>query len=363
MLTTERDGDRAEGRRKCALKDHPDRNQNDPEAEKRFKEAAEAYEVLSDPNKRSRYDQFGHAGVTGGGVHDYSHMHADDIFSMFNDIFGGAFGGGRRSRRSGADLKAEVEVSLDEVATGVEKTLEFVRPDWCDQCGGTGAAPGSDQQTCNTCGGYGQVEQVSPLGGLFGRVVTTCPGCRGAGKTISTPCRGCQGRGLTPKERVVVVRVPPGIHDGQAVRVRGEGEPGERGAPHGDLHCYIRVRKHAFLERQDNNLVCHVPISFTQASLGAKVEVPTLTGKAEVKIPAGTQHGTVFRLAGEGLPGLRSGRKGDELVQVLVEIPKKLSEKQEHLLREFANSEDRSVLPESKGFFERVVDYLSGHND
>jgi molecular chaperone DnaJ len=345
--------------RKCALKYHPDRNRNDPEAEAKFKEAAEAYEVLNDSQKRARYDQYGHQGVSSGGMHDFSHMGVDDIFSMFNDIFGGAFGGGhRRGRRRGADLQAEVEITLADAAVGVEKTLEFARQDVCGECEGTGAAPGSERRSCPTCGGYGQVEQTGGLGGLFGRVVINCPECRGHGTIVTRPCGRCRGSGRHPKKRVVNVKIPAGIQDGQAVRMRGEGEPGEPGAPHGDLHCYVHVTPHAFLERHNNDLVCRMPISFSQAALGASVEVPTLSGKAALTIPAGTQHGQVLRLAGLGMPDLRTGRAGDELVQVLVEIPKRLTDEQERILREFAKTEDRAVLPESKGFLEKLMNYF-----
>lgn len=343
--------------RRLAHKHHPDRNQNDPQAEERFKEAAEAYEVLSDPAKRQRYDQFGHAGLSGAGVHDFSHMGVEDIFSMFGDIFGGAFGGGRRARR-GADLKTEVSLTLLNVLHGAERTIEFTRRDFCDTCGGSGAAPGSERRTCSTCGGYGQVEQAG--GFLFGRVITACPTCRGRGSEVVTPCGNCRGSGRAMKDRVVNVKIPAGIHDGQAIRVRGEGEAGESGSGHGDLHCYIRVASHPFLERHNNDVVCHLPISFTQAALGAVVEVPTLTGKAEVKVPKGTQHGQLFRLGGQGLPDMRSGRRGDEIVQVMIEIPKKLDKRQQELLRDFAATEDESVMPESKGFFEKLVGYVSG---
>lgn len=345
--------------RRLAHKHHPDRNQGTPESEVKFKEAAEAYEVLSDPTKRSRYDQYGHAGLSGAGVHDFSRMHVDDIFSMFTDILGG-FGGGRRRSR-GADLQAEVTISLADVATGTERSLEFSRRDFCESCGGNGAAPGSRREPCSTCGGYGQVEQTGGLGGLFGRVITACPACRGRGSTISAPCPGCSGSGRTIKQRIVTVQVPPGIQDGQAIRVRGEGEPGEDGSDRGDLHCYVRVSKHPFLERHGNDLVCRMPLSFTQAALGAQTEVPTLTGKADLKVPAGTQHGQVFRLRGMGLPDIRSGRKGDELVQVMIEIPTRLNKDQQQLLRDFAKTEDRSVLPESKGFFDRLMNYLGGN--
>lgn len=347
--------------RRLAHKHHPDRNADDPESETRFKEAAEAYEVLSDPQKRQRYDQYGHAGLGGAGVHDYSHMGVEDIFSMFNDIFDMGIGGRRRGGRSrGADLQTQVELTLREVATGAERTIQFTRHEVCDACEGSGAAPGSKRRPCTTCGGYGRVEQTGGLAGFFGRVITDCPHCGGAGSTIANPCTSCRGAGRAPKQRTVTVRIPAGLQDGQAVRVRGEGEPGPEGGVRGDLHCYVRIAAHPFLERHDSDLVCRMPISFTQAALGAKVEVPTLEGRAELTIPPGTQHGQLFRLAGLGLPDLRGGRRGDEIVQVLVEIPKKLDRKQEQLLREFASTEDRSVLPESRGFFDRVMDYLGG---
>jgi molecular chaperone DnaJ len=344
--------------RRAAHKHHPDRNASDPSAEVKFKEAAEAYEVLSDPVKRQRYDQFGHAGVAGAGVHDFSHMRVDDIFSMFDDIFGG-FGGGRR-RAAGIDLQTEVTISLAEVASGVERPVRFTRRDLCGECGGNGAQPGSRRQTCPTCGGYGQVEQTGGLAGLFGRVITTCPACRGAGSKVLTPCRSCRGSGRVAVERELSIKIPAGIHEGQAVRIRGEGEPGDEASARGDLHCYVHVSAHPFFERHNNDLLCRMPLSFTQAALGAKVEVPTLEGRAELTIPAGTQHGQMFRLAGKGLPDLRHNRRGDEVVQVLVEIPKRLNKEQEALLRQFATTEDKSVLPESKGFFDRVMEYLSG---
>lgn len=344
--------------RRKAHQYHPDRNPNDPAAESKFKEAAEAYEVLSDPAKRQRYDQFGHAGLNGAGLHDFSHMDVGDIFSMFGDIFGEAFGG-RGRRRGGVDLETQVQITLAEVATGTERPLEFSRRDLCDRCGGSGAAPGSKKRTCGTCGGYGQVEQTTGFGSLFGRVITTCPACRGRGSMIVTPCDTCRGSGRVNRQRVVNVQIPAGIQDGQTVRLRGEGEPGEDGQYRGDLHCHVRVAAHPFLERHGRDLVCHMPISFTQAALGAVVEVPTLTGKAEVRIPAGTQHGQVIKLSGLGVPDLRSGRKGDQLVEVLVEVPKRLNKEQEALLRKFAETEDKHVLPESKGFFDKVKEYIN----
>ncbi|MBU0717808.1 MAG: molecular chaperone DnaJ [Planctomycetes bacterium] len=348
--------------RRLAHKYHPDRNRDDPDAEAKFKEAAEAYEVLSDPQKRQRYDRLGHAGLSGAGLHDYSHMNVDDIFSMFTDIFGGG-GGFGRSRRRGADLQTEVELTLAEVATGTERTIEFTRQDYCETCAGTGSAPGAQRGTCPTCGGYGQVEQAGGLGGLFGRVITTCPHCQGRGAVITTPCPTCRGSARVAKDRVVNAHIPAGIHEGQAIRIRGEGEPGSDGSERGDLHCYVRIAPHPFLQRNNNDLVCSVPIGFTQASLGTQLEIPTLAGKADLKIPAGTQHAQVFRLRGLGLPDLRTGRQGDELVQVLIEIPKKLNKKQQELLREFAQTEDKSVLPESKGFFDKLVDYIGGSGE
>jgi molecular chaperone DnaJ len=345
--------------RKAALAHHPDRNKNNPEAEAKFKEAAEAYEVLSDSQKRAQYDRYGHRGLSGSGLHDFSHMGVDDVFSIFSDIFGGGFGG-RRAVARGVDLQMEVALTLEEVSSGVERTIEFERRDFCDECAGNGAAPGSERRTCPTCGGYGQVEQASGFGALFGRIVTTCPSCRGRGSLVVTACRECGGTGRAVRRRVVTVQIPAGIHDGQAVRIRGEGEPGDNGVTRGDMHCYVQVKPHKFLERNGNDLVCRMPISFTQAALGATVEVPTLTGKADLKIPRGTQHGQLFRLRDQGLPDLRSGQRGVEIVQVLVEMPRKLNKKQEELLRQFAETEDKTVMPESKGFFEQVVDYLSG---
>ncbi len=345
--------------RQAALKYHPDRNKTDPDAESKFKEAAEAYEVLSDPEKRQRYDRYGRSGLRGVGVHDYSHMRVDDIFSMFNDIFGGGIFGGD-SRRGGVDLQMEMSLTLEEVAKGVEKTIEFERQDFCDHCSGSGSEPGSPKRNCATCGGYGQVEQSTGLGMLFGRVVTACPACRGKGVLIASPCKKCRGSGRQPKHRVLVVRIPAGIGDGQGVRVAGEGELSDNGAVRGDLHVYVRVEPHPFFERHGNDLLCRVPISFTQAALGARIEVPSLTGKLEVIIPPGTQHGQMFRLARRGLRSLRSERTGDEIVQVWIEVPRRLNKRQEQLLREYAATEDASVLPESKGFFEKVAEFFSG---
>jgi molecular chaperone DnaJ len=356
--------------RRLAMKYHPDRNNGDDkgEAEIRFKECAEAYEVLGDEHKRKRYDQHGHAGVSG--QHDFSHMDVTDIFSMFDDIFGGAFGGGGGRGRGGAgtarraargfDLETQVQLELSEVAAGVEKTIEFEKQDFCDDCKGSGAKPGSSPTVCVQCGGQGRVAQQG-FGGMF-RMVTTCPNCRGRGSVIRDACKTCSGTGRQLRKRVVTVKIPAGVHEGQAVRIVGEGEPGEDGAAPGDLHCYITIKPHAIFSRHNNDLVCQIPISFTQAALGASIEVPTLKQSEELDIPAGTQHGEVFKLKGKGLPDIRSYRNGDQLVQILIEIPKKLNEKQKQLLREFSQTEDVSVMPQKKGFVEKLKEKLRGED-
>ena len=347
--------------RRLAMKYHPDRNNGDAraEAELKFKECAEAYEVLSDDAKRQRYDQYGHAGVQGS--HDFSHMDVTDIFSMFDDIFGGlgggrAQGGGGRAARAqrGFDLETQVELSLAEVATGAEKTIEFERQDICDTCKGSGAKPGSSPIVCVQCGGNGRVAQQG-FGGMF-RMVTTCPNCRGRGTVVREHCVSCSGTGRQLRKQTVTVKIPAGVHEGQAVRITGQGEPGEPGAPAGDLHCYIAVKPHPIFSRHNNDLVCQFPISFTQAALGATIEVPTLKGKEEMEIPAGTQHGEVFKLRGKGLPDVRSHKPGDELVQVLIEVPKRLTEKQRQLLHEYAATEDGATMPQRRSFLDKLKD-------
>jgi molecular chaperone DnaJ len=352
--------------RRLAIKYHPDKNPGDKDAEAKFKECAEAYEVLSDPDKRSRYDQFGHAGLQGSGVHDFSRMNVEDIFGALNleDLFGDLFGFSRQSRRStrtsprqGYDLETVVQLTLDDVAKGVEKSIEFTRQDICEECTGTGSAKGSGPSKCSTCGGGGQVAQ-SGLGGFF-QMVSTCPACKGSGVVITNPCKKCRGSGRVPKKRLVTVKIPAGVHEGQSVRVGGEGEPGFNGGPRGDLYCYVKIKEHPFLERQGMNLIAVVPVGFTQAALGGVIEVPSLNGMRELKIPAGSQSGDVFRIKEQGLPDIRTKRNGDELVQIIVEIPKKLNSEQEGLLRKFAETEDKTVLPQSKGFFEKLKQYFN----
>lgn len=351
--------------RRLAMKYHPDKNPGDKAAEEKFKECAEAYEVLSNPEKRQRYDQFGHDGLRGSGVRDYSHMNVQDIGDIFGDIFGDFFGGGRRrgSRRQqanaprrGYDLETTIELTLEEVANGVEKSIEFTRQDICKECSGNGSAKGKAPSTCPVCGGSGQVQKAG-LGGFF-QMVSTCGQCQGAGKVITHPCKKCRGKGHVPKKRSVSIKIPAGVHEGQGIRVSSEGEPGMNGGPRGDLYCYVRIKAHPFLMRDGNDLIATVPISITQAALGAMIDVPSLDGMKQFKIPAGTQHGNIFRIKGEGLVDLRTNRKGDELIRVAIEVPTNLTSQQEKLLREFAETENKSVLPETKNFFDKLKKYF-----
>ncbi len=348
--------------RRGALKNHPDNYKGDKaEGEKIFKELAEAYEVLSDPVKRKQYDQFGHAGLRGAGMHDFSSMGFGDIFSMFEDIFGGGGFGSRSANRAadrGYDLETQVEVTLEQVATGTEQTLESERMDVCETCSGSGSKPGTEPAKCETCGGYGEVRQQAP--GLFGMSVriTACPQCRGRGVKITDPCKDCRGAGRSRKKRVLSVRVPPGIRDGQVVRIRGEGEPGRSGTSRGDLHCYVRVLEHPMLTRRGDDLVCAVPIAFSVAALGGKIEVPTLVGPEQLDVPAGTQNLDVITMKRRGMPSLRSGRSGDQHVQIFVEVPKTLTDEQRELLAKFAETEEANVTPQRKGFFEKLKDYF-----
>jgi molecular chaperone DnaJ len=353
--------------RRMAMKYHPDKNPDDKTAEAKFKECAEAYEVLSNPEKRQRYDQFGHDGLRGMGMRDYSHIRWQDIGSIFEDIFGfgdfaDIFGmGGRKKRRAGPsrgyDLETAVDLELKDIARGVEKTIEFTRQDICSECTGSGSAKGTSPGRCPSCGGSGQVTR----GGGFFQMVSMCPQCRGSGQVITNPCKKCKGTGRVPKKRVVSVKMPAGVHEGQGVRVSGEGEPGRDGGPRGDLYCYVRIKPHEFLQRDGNDLIAVVPISFSQAALGATIDVPSLNGTRGLKIPPGTQYGSVFRIRGEGLPDVRTGKVGDELVQIAIETPAKLNAEQQELLREFAKTENRRVSPRSKNFFEKLKKYF-GNN-
>lgn len=349
--------DIAKAYRKLAVKYHPDSNQGDPDATLKFKEAAEAYEVLSDDQKRARYDRYGHSGVEGqGGFRDVG-----DIFEAFGDVFGGTifedfFGGGRgRSRvRKGADLRCDVTLELEEAARGVAKTVSLTRHGKCEPCSGTGAAAGSQPETCKRCQGRGQVVQAT---GVL-RVQTTCPICRGSGKTISNPCRECDGVGLKPFPVELEVRIPPGVDDGMRVRLQGEGQPSPDGGPRGDAYCFIHVKPHPLFKRDGQDLILQWPIAFSQAALGATIEVPTLEGRKNLEIPAGIQSGTVFHIRGAGMPDPHTGAKGDLLVQTLIEVPKKLSKRQQELLRELAELDDKHITPERKGFMDRIMAYF-----
>lgn len=348
--------------RRRAIKYHPDKNPDDKEAEAKFKECAEAYEVLSDHEKRRSYDQFGHEGLRGAGMHDFSRMNVQDIGSMFADIFGFGdlfgMGGRRRAARTGPrrgyDLETAVELTLNNIAKGAEKTIEFTRQDICGECTGSGSAKGASPGRCPGCGGSGQITR----GGGFFQMVSTCPQCGGSGQIITNPCKKCRGTGRVPQKRVVNIKVPPGVHEGQGIRVAGEGEPGRNGGPRGDLYCYVRIKPHEFLERDGNNLIAVVPVSFTQAALGTTIDVPSLNGTKRLKIPPGSQYGSVFRIKGQGLPGIRTGRAGDQLVQITIETPVKLNAKQEELLREFAKTENKTISPKSKTFFEKLKKYF-----
>ena len=344
--------------RQLALKNHPDKNPGDAEAETRFKQAAEAYEVLSDQEKRRRYDRYGHAGLEGAGVHDF--RNADDIMSAFGDIFGGGvfgdlFGSRRRGPRAGQDLLMKLEIDLQEAARGTTKPIEVTRQEVCGECKGTAARKGTVATTCSYCGGQGQVVQSR---GFF-QVATTCPACGGEGARITDPCPNCRGTGRISASARLKVDVPPGVESGMWLQLRNQGEPGDPGAPRGNLRIQIQVRKHPFFERSRNDLVCQVPISFPQAALGADVEVPTLDGPERLHVPKGTQSGDVLRIRGRGMPDINGRARGDELVEVFVETPRHLSTRQEELLRELAEIEHANVSPKRKSFFENLRDYFT----
>lgn len=344
--------------RKLAMQYHPDRNPGDKEAEKKFKEAAEAFEVLGDPQKRERYDRYGHQGLEGTGFHEFTNI--DEVFDMFGDLFGfGSIFGNRRGRRRGPrpgnDLQVGMRLTLQEAANGVSKDVTLRRHTRCATCSGTGAAPGSQPKQCATCGGRGQVIQAQ---GPF-RIQTTCPTCRGAGQVISDPCSDCRGSGQVEERTTIPVDVPAGVDTGMRLRVRGQGEPGDPGAPNGDLYVAIEIEPHPFFERDGSTLYCRVPISYTQAALGSHVEVPTLEGTESLEIPAGTQTGQVFRLKKKGMPDPRHQNRGDLMIEVYIEVPKKLTKRQQELLRELAELDKVHVNPEQKSFFERIRDYFA----
>jgi len=351
--------------RKLAKQYHPDVNPGDKNAEAKFKEINEAYEVLSDPQKRSQYDRFGHAGPQAGGFGGFGgfeDMGFGDIGDIFESFFGGTgFGRSSRARsgpQKGADLKYSMEISFEEAAFGVEKEIKINRMDLCNTCKGTGTKPGTSPQTCKHCNGTGQVQYKQ--NSLFGQFINikTCEVCGGEGKVITDPCPNCRGKGKVRKNVSIKVKIPAGIDDGQTISLRGEGDPGTKGGPPGDLYISIRVRPHAIFQRQGNDVLCEIPITFVQAALGCEIDVPTLDGKVRYTIPEGTQTGTVFRLKNKGIVHLRGTGRGDQYVKVIVEVPKKLNEKQKALLREFAELSGDEVHEQRKNWFDKMKDVL-----
>jgi molecular chaperone DnaJ len=344
--------------RQMALKFHPDRNPGDEGATKRFKEAAEAYEILSDTEKRQRYDRYGHAGLNGTTMHDF--RSTDDIMSAFSEIFGGGlfgdiFGERRRGPRPGPDLLMKLEIELVEAARGTSRSIEVGRQEFCTECRGTGARKGTSPTSCNYCGGRGQVVQAR---GFF-QVATTCPACGGDGVRIADPCTHCRGAGRIPSNAHIQVDVPPGVESGMWLQLRNQGELGDVGGQRGNLRIQIVVKKHPFFERRRNDLICQVPISFAQAALGAVVEVPTLDGPEDIEVPRGTQSGETLRLRGRGMPDIGGRTRGDEIVEVNVETPRHLTTRQEELLREFAEIEHEQVSPRRRSFFDTLRDYFT----
>jgi molecular chaperone DnaJ len=348
--------------RKFAVKFHPDKNPDDPHAEEKFKELGEAYDVLMDGNKRAAYDRFGHAafsqGTAGaGGFHD--------PFDIFREVFGGGgggifetfFGGGggnAEDRQRGSDLRYDMQVTLEEAAFGVEKEIEIQKLDACARCHGSGAEGDSRGINCPTCGGRGQV--ISSRG--FFQVSQTCPRCRGIGQIIEKPCRDCQGEGRLEKPSRIKLKIPPGIGEGSRLRSTGNGEAGIRGGAQGDLYVVIHVQEHSVFHREEDNLYCEVPIPFSLAALGGEVPVPTLDGKAHVKIPAGTQGGQMFKLRGKGIVNINGRDRGDLLARMIVEVPTKLNTEQKGKLKEFADLMGEENTPLRKSFFERAKEFF-----
>ena len=343
--------------RRLALKYHPDRNPDDPEAAERFKEASEAYDVLSDPKKRQQYDMFGHAAAGGDPMSGFEGFGFGDIFESF---FGGAFGGGRARERStrGDDLRVALTLDFEEAYHGVSREIEVPRPSTCDACDGTGATPGTGAETCSGCGGSGQVRRQSQS--IFGAVINIvpCPTCSGEGQVLRSPCEKCKGQGRVQTRHRVEINIPPGVDSGMQLRVPGQGEAGFRGGPPGDLHVIVRVRPHPVLKRQDQDVYYELAINIVQAALGDTVEVPTLESPIPLTIPPGTQFGHQFRLPGKGMPHVRTGRKGDQYVQVKVIVPRHLNDEQKTLLRKVGGLTGK---PEkvSKGFFEKLRDVIN----
>lgn len=347
--------------RRLAMKYHPDRNPDNPEAEDKFKEANEAYEILSDSQKRAQYDQFGHAGTSGqGGFSGSGFGGFEDIFGdMFGDIFGGSFGGRTKKRtgpEKGSDIRYSITLTFEEAAFGVEKEVKIRRSEKCIDCSGTGAKPGTNKKTCSACSGSGEIRQAqrTPFGTMMN--VRACNVCSGTGSVIETPCVKCSGAGEIKKEKQISIKIPAGVDEGSAIRLTGEGELGLRGGPRGDLYVVISVMQHNLFRREGNDVYCEMPITFVQAALGDELEIPTLDGRVKYKIAEGTQTGTVFRLREKGIPRLRGTGRGDQYVKVLVEVPKKLSDTQKDLLKEFAKQSGDEMHEQRKNFFDKVKD-------
>lgn len=354
--------------RNLAKKYHPDLNPNDSEAEQKFKEVNGAYEILSDPEKRERYDRFGPAGVdpqVGGNGYGYGGF--EDIFGDIFDIFGGGFGrtGGfsQKSRRTGpvkgADLRYDLNIEFKEAVFGTEKEIQIRRMEECSTCSGTGAKPGTHKETCSKCNGTGEVRyaQQTPLG-QFVRV-GTCDECQGTGEIIKEKCPTCNGAGREAKNKRIIVKVPPGVDNGSIISLRGEGEGGQRGGPSGDLYVYIRVKEDSVFKRQGNNLYLDIPISFTEAALGAIIEVPTLEGVENYNIPSGTQTGTEFKLKNKGVPNLRGVGRGNLFFTVNIEVPSNLNERQKKLLLEFSKESGEVYKEHKKGFYQKIKDVFN----
>ena len=338
--------------RKLALQFHPDRNPNDPQAETRFKEVNEAYEVLSDASKRQRYDTFGHAGTQGTPGFDFG-----GGFSGMNDIFDAFFGGamGTRTRtgpQRGQDLRLDLRISFEDAVFGTERELTIPRAEACSSCEGSGAEPGTSAQTCPQCRGTGQIRRAAQS--IFGQIVnvTSCPRCRGEGKIIEKPCRRCSGAGHVPGEKQVRVRIPAGVDSGSQIRLSREGEPGPRGGEPGDLYIALHVKAHPVLQRDGTDIIYELPLSVVQAALGDSVEIPTVEGTQRLEVPPGTQYGRVFRLHGHGVPHLRSGRRGDQIIYVRVVIPTNLTAQQKEALKSLGEVSGKPH-PVDKGFFDK----------
>ena len=344
--------------RRLAMRFHPDRNRDDSGAEEKFKEAKEAYDILSDRQKRSAYDQFGHAGVDTSGAGFSGGAGFRDIFDeVFGDIFGGR-GGGQRVYR-GADLRYELELGLEEAVAGTTSRIRFPSESTCESCSGSGAKPGTSPSACSTCGGQGQVRVQQ---GFFS-IQQTCPRCHGAGSVVTDPCSDCRGRGKVRREKTLSVKIPPGVDTGDRIRVAGEGEPGERGGPPGDLYVEARVRDHPIFVRDGTNLYCEVPIGFAMAALGGEIDVPTLDGRVSLKVPAETQTGRLFRLRAKGVRSARGGGPGDLICKVTVETPVNLSKRQKELLSELDESmrDSRNTHdPKATSWFDSVRDFFEG---